>query len=296
MNTATRCISCFVRQAVEAVYFCTDNESERADIMCSLLSDLAEINWKRSPADVAQRLHRLVRKKTGNPDPYCSLKKRMNALALELLPEFLEKARRAKDLETAITRLALAGNLIDAGAKTNLSEKEIRGALARACGEPVVGSAKALFEEANRAKSILFLADNSGEIIFDRALIEALPTGKITLGVRGFPVLNDATMEDARAAGLCGIVPVIPNGSDAPGTLLEDCSPEFRTAFETSDLIIAKGQGNYESLHATKHHIFSLLRVQVDRVAADIGAPVGQMVIYERNRPARPGLQSKGKQ
>ena len=284
INTAVDCIPCFVRQASEAVNFCISDEVKRADIMCDLLAELSKQDWLTSPAVVARNLHRHIRQKTGSPDPYHSLKRRMNAIAIEMLPEFRKDIRLEEDPRTAITRLALAGNLIDAGAKTGLAEMDIRSALCRACREPVHGSAEDLFNEAGKAAKIFFLADNSGEIVFDRALIEALPTSKITLGVRGSPVLNDATMEDAEMAGLSEIIPVISNGSDAPGTILNDCSPQFREVFEASDLIIAKGQGNYESLHAINKHIFFLLRVKCARVATDIGAPIGEMVIHERNR------------
>ncbi|MFO7534113.1 MAG: ARMT1-like domain-containing protein [Kiritimatiellia bacterium] len=283
MKTALDCIPCFVRQASEAVGYCVPDEHHREHIMRCLLSEIAGEEWHASPAEVAQRLHRLIRRETGNPDPYRPLKDRMNRLALEMFPAFRQQALSEEDPQMAIARMALAGNLIDAGAKTGLTEKDVRTALCRACREPVDGSARNLFQAAERARQILFLADNAGELVFDRALIEALPREKMVVAVRGSPVINDATMEDAETAGLPEIVPVISNGSDAPGTVVEDCSDRFRQLFETSDLIIAKGQGNFETLSATPKHIFFLLRVKCPRVAADIGAPVGSMVICERN-------------
>jgi uncharacterized protein with ATP-grasp and redox domains len=283
MNTALDCIPCFVRQAAEAVAFCVPDEARRAPIMRRLLAEIAGANWHASPAEVAQHLHRSIRRETGDPDPYRSLKTRMNGLALEMFPAFRQQALSEEDPQMAIVRMALAGNLIDAGAKTGLTEKDVRTALCRACREPVDGSARNLFQAADRAGQILFLADNAGELVFDRALIEALPRGKMVVAVRGSPVINDATMEDAETAGLSEIVRVISNGSDAPGTVVEDCSDRFRALLETSDLIIAKGQGNFETLSATPKHIFFLLRVKCSRVAADIGARVGTMVICERN-------------
>lgn len=184
----------------------------------------------------------------------------------------------------AVVRMAVAGNLIDCGAKCGLSERGVRDALCQAGREPLHGSASDLFAAAERAQRILFLADNAGEIVFDRVLIETLPTTKVTVTVRGSPVLNDATLADAQVAGLTDLTTVIPNGSDAPGTILEDCSEAFRRLYADSDLIIAKGQGNFESLNTTTKHIFFLLRVKCPLVAAQVGAPVGAMVMLERNR------------
>ena len=200
--------------------------------------------------------------------------------AFPCIPCFVrQEVCQEADTPAALTRIALAGNLIDAAAKTGLMEMDVCGALCRACRDRVSGSASALFRAADRAEAILYLTDNAGEIVFDRVLIEALPKTRIRVGVRGSPVINDATMADAETAGLPDIVPVLSNGSDAPGTILEDCSDDFRRAFDASDLIIAKGQGNYESLCATSKHVFFLLRIKCSTVAAHMGAPLDTMVI-----------------
>lgn len=284
MKTAFDCIPCFVRQAAEAVSFCVSDQSRRLEIMRCLLAEIAGANLHATPVEVSQHLHRFIRRETGNPDPYRSLKDRMNRLALDLFPAFHQEAKTDKDPQMALIRMALAGNLIDAGAKTGLlADGDVRSALCKACQDTIRGSPGNVFQAAAKARHILFLADNAGEIVFDRALIEALPKEKVTVGVRGSPVINDATLADAEIAGLPEIVSILSNGSDAPGTLLEDCSDRFRRLFETSDLIIAKGQGNFETLSATPKHIFFLLKVKCPRVAADIGAPEGALVICERN-------------
>jgi uncharacterized protein with ATP-grasp and redox domains len=131
----------------------------------------------------------------------------------------------------------------------------------------------------NQAEKILDLADNAGEIVFDRLLIEQLPTEKVTLVVKGEPVINDATMEDAKVAGLTEIVKVIDNGSDAPGTIMESCSQRFLEHFEDSDLVIAKGQGNYETLSRVDKNIFFILKAKCPVIARDLGCKVGEMII-----------------
>ena len=113
------------------------------------------------------------------------------------------------------------------------------------------------------------------EIVFDRLLIEQLPREKVTLVVRGAPVSNDATMIDAEDTGLTKLLEVIDNGSDAPGTILDDCSHAFRERFDSADLIIAKGQGNYESLSEVEKDIYFLLKAKCPVIARDLGCEVG---------------------
>jgi uncharacterized protein with ATP-grasp and redox domains len=289
MKTALECIPCFVRQATEAVTFCVPDESRRMAILKTILAEIATMDWQGDGPRVAQRIHRRIRSETGNPDPYACLKREMNRLALDLLPSLLQEARLADDPRTATVRLAIAGNLLDAGAKSGLDEASCRAALFRACrGDCLKGGAERLFERAAQARRILYLADNAGEIVFDRALVELLPLERLTVAVRGAPVLNDATLEDAEIAGLTHLVEVLPNGSDAPGTVLDDCSPEFRHRFEECDLLIAKGQGNFESLSETTRPIFFLLQVKCACVAGHLNVPVGATVLYGRNFSGAP--------
>jgi hypothetical protein len=179
-------------------------------------------------------------------------------------------------------RLAIAGNLLDAGSKARLAPEDLPARLTAIWDMPLLGSADELFHAADAARRILYLADNAGEIVLDRLLIGMLPAGKITVAVRGSPVINDATLEDAETAGIPDVAPVIANGSDAPGTLVNECSEEFQEAFDRADLIVSKGQGNYETLANTDKDIFFLLTVKCPRIAAAIGAPEGAMVAKRR--------------
>jgi damage-control phosphatase, subfamily I len=139
-----------------------------------------------------------------------------------------------------------------------------------------------LREAINAADKVLFLCDNAGEIVFDQYLIQDTPCEKFTCAVRGAPVINDALLEDARVAGLTDLVKVISNGSDIPGTVLEACSTEFKKTFFDADVVIAKGQGNFETLsELTSKRIFFLLQVKCLVIARDIGFPVGTFVIRD---------------
>lgn len=278
MKTAIECIPCFVRQAAEAVALCDESSVPKDVILRRILHELADTDWSGSPPEVAQLLHRIIREETSCADPYRSLKERMNQLALASLPACRELIAAAADPQEAVVRIAVAGNLLDAGAKVQIQPEALPEMLAGLWGKPLAGDPAALFRAAASAERILYLADNAGEIIFDRLLIEALPQHKITVVVRERPVLNDALHADAVIAGIVQLVAVIGNGSDAPGTVLEDCTASFREHFERADLIISKGQGNYETLCKVAAPIFFLFTVKCPLVAALIGEPCGTMI------------------
>jgi damage-control phosphatase, subfamily I len=283
MNTAFECIPCFVRQAAEAVALCVPDISRRELLLRRLLGEIASADWNVMPVVIAQRVQRIIRAETGQADPYRVIKDSMNRVALELLPALAEAARRQPDPREAFVRLAVAGNLLDSGAKTGITAEELPKHLQEIWEKPLIGKTADLFRAADAAHRILYLADNAGEIVFDRLLIEALPAEKITVAVRGTPIINDATMEDAKTAGLTKIAAVIVNGSDAPGTILAECSEDFRSCFDRADIIISKGQGNYETLSDTTKEIFFLLTVKCPVIATHIGVPAGNMVICRRN-------------
>jgi len=284
MTTPPDCIPCFLRQALEAARFATDDPALHNRIVLQALGAVAAMDLSQPPPAAIQTIQRLLRQTTGVDDPYRDAKQRFNHFALELLPECVAEVRRARDPFTAAVRFAIAGNVIDLGAKGGLGEAGMHAALRRALGEPMAGDIEAFRRAVAAARQILYLADNAGEIVFDRLLIEQLPTDRVTLVVRGAPTINDATREDAQTAGLPELVEVIDNGSDAPGTILADCSEYFRRRFQAADLIIAKGQGNFESLADTVPGIFFLFKVKCPTVAAQVGRPVGSQVLWRSPR------------
>ena len=275
------CISCFVRQALDAARLATDDEQVHKKVVARVLRMADDLDMSQSPPVIGQQIHRLIRELVGSDDPYYKVKKQFNSLALKLYPDLRKQIISSNDpLETAI-RLAIAGNIIDFGAKSSLTESEVKETIAGSLSdylnpEQIMDFKNAVME----AEDILYLADNAGEIVFDHLLIEQLPIEKITVVVKGSPVINDATIEDANVVGLGRIVEVIDNGSDGPGTILETCSKDFLDRFENADLIIAKGQGNYETLSGIDKDIFFLLKVKCSVIAEDIGYKVGEMILH----------------
>jgi damage-control phosphatase, subfamily I len=281
MQTHLECLPCFVRQAAESLPIATDDPALRENALRRILRSLADLDWKENAPAIAQRLQRIIREETRNADPYRAIKERMNRLAAELLPQCHEFLSKSPDPVEAVVRCAVAGNLLDCGARTRIEPEMLPQLFADLQSRPFSGDAAGLFRAAEKAGRILYLADNAGEIVFDRLLIDALPKEKITVAVRGSAVLNDALLEDACAAGLPDSVLVMGNGSDAPGTILEDCTPEFRAMFEKADLIISKGQGNFETLSQSDAPIFFLFTVKCPLVAKQVGSPIGTMICID---------------
>lgn len=281
MKIFLECMPCFVRQALDSARLATDDEQVHELVVRETLRLAADLDMSQSPPAIGQQIHRQIRKLIGNDDPYYELKQRFNRLAMRMCIELAERVRTSEDrLETAV-RLAIAGNIIDLGVKTSIAESDIERTINDSLTADFDGQQIERFRNAvSRAEKILYLADNAGEIVFDRLLIEQLPYEKITAVVRGKPVINDATLEDANVVGLDQIVEVIDNGSDGPGTILETCSKNFLDRFEKADLIIAKGQGNYETLSGVDKNIFFLLKVKCPIIAKHIGCKVGEMILH----------------
>jgi uncharacterized protein with ATP-grasp and redox domains len=274
------CIPCFVRQALDSARLATDDEQIHEKVVREVLRLAVDLDMSQSPPAIGQKIHQLIRKLIDNTDPYRELKQRFNRLALRLCAELEERVRISEDpLQTAI-RLAIAGNIIDFGVKTSIKESDIEGIVKDCLTADFDNQQMEGFRNAvGGAEKILYLADNAGEIVFDRLLIEQLPAEKVTVAVKGVPVINDATIEDAEFAGLTEMVEVIDNGSDVPGTILETCSRTFQARFEDADLIVAKGQGNYETLSDADKNIFFILKAKCPVIARDLGCEVGEMIL-----------------
>lgn len=278
MKTYFECIPCLLRQTLEAVRLTTDDVAIHEQVLRKILRSASKMNLRESPPLMAQRIHRLIRQMTGNNDPYRDIKNHFNYFALELYPELKEGIEWSREpLDTAI-RLAIAGNIIDSGVNHYIDETQVHNAIEHALTAPLAGDPEEFREAVSEAKDILYLADNAGEILFDRLLIEQMPLKKVTLAVKGSPVINDACLVDAQATGLTDLVEVIDNGSDAPGTILAECSEGFKRRFENADLIIAKGQGNYETLSDVKKNIFFVLKAKCPVIAKHIGCELGSLI------------------
>jgi uncharacterized protein with ATP-grasp and redox domains len=244
-----------------------------------LLHWIAQMDLMQPPPVLGQRIHRRLREISGVADPYLAEKRRLNRMAMEVVSQLKMDVQAAQDPLAMAVRLAIAGNVIDLGASAGITREDVRRSVDQAQAEPVTGDQDGFRQAVDGARRILYLTDNAGEIVFDRLLIEALSPERVTVAVRGAPVINDATVTDAHAAGIHEICPVIDNGSDAPGTILDDCSRTFRQRFSEADLILAKGQGNFETLSEAPYPIFFLFKVKCPVIGDHAGLPVGTHVL-----------------
>lgn len=288
------CLPCFLRQTLKAVRMVSDNAALHERVLRQVLRAMSEMNFGGSPALMGRRIHRFIREAVGDRDPYRAIKKASNQFALRLVAQLRERIERSTDPFATAVRLAIVGNVLDFGVFHDASFED----MARRVEEEItlaqngVLEIDRLREAVNRAAEILLIGDNAGEIVFDRLLIEQIPVERVTYAVRGQPIINDATREDAEATGLADLVPIIDNGADAPGTILELCSASFRARFEEADLVIAKGQGNYETLNDCGREVFFLLKAKCPIVTHDLGCEAGAAVVRRSPVSAACGSES----
>ncbi|MDH4163045.1 MAG: ARMT1-like domain-containing protein [Nitrospirota bacterium] len=283
MRTELECLPCFFRQVSRTLSYAAVDPDLGKSISREASRIVETASLDQAPARISTLLHRLMRERTGM-DPYREVKETYNGIALELLPVVRMRASGAGeggDRLAGAVRAAIAGNIIDFGIYETIDlERSLRDSFEL----PLATTDYDLFARAvDRAERILYLCDNAGEIVFDRVLIEELRgRGKeVTAVVKGTPVINDATMDDARATGLADSAGrVIDNGNDGIGTLLEQCSPEFLEAYHDADLIVSKGQANFETLVPEQdERTFYLFKVKCPVVAAALGRPDGDIVL-----------------
>jgi damage-control phosphatase, subfamily I len=279
MKTELECLPCFFGQITRALSHAGVNGDRGRRIRSMAEKVIESASLDEVPARITTRIHRVLRDATG-VDPYQQVKETFNRSALDRLPALRGMAAGAADHLEGGVRIAIAGNVIDFGIYDSV---DIDRSLEESFRLPLPETDLREFTRAVlRARSVLYLCDNAGEIVFDRVLIELLrDRGKdVIAAVKGSPVINDATLDDARAAGLPECATVIDNGNDGIGTLLEACSPQFMDAYRSADLIISKGQANYETL-VQEHdkRIFFLFKVKCPVVAAFLKRRDGDIVL-----------------
>ena len=275
------CIPCFLRQALEAARMATDDEDTHLRVLNSVAGVIPKLPLNVTPPEIAQQVYRIVADITGNRDPCYEAKQQANQLALSLYPHFKDAIASSDDPLLVACKLAIAGNSIDLAPQSNYGDPVsiAESALVSPLGIDDYEEFKRSIESSSR---ILYLGDNAGEIVFDRMLVEELrriTDAEIDFVVRERPIINDATMHDALSVGMDKVARVISSGSDAPATVLSQCSPQMLELYHSADVIIAKGQGNYESLSEERENIFFLLKAKCVVVARLLGVNIGDTIL-----------------
>jgi uncharacterized protein with ATP-grasp and redox domains len=278
MRVQLDCFPCFLRQSLIALRLGTRDKALQEVILKSVLEDIRSADTSRPPAFTTTFIHRRIRQMLGN-DPFGEIKSEYNQVALKLYPSLKAAVEESPDPLRTAARLATAGNVIDFGIFTSI---DIEGTIRRALDGQLAVDDYGLFMDAvSTSDEILYLTDNAGEIVFDRLLIEVLVSSgkKVKAVVKGSPVINDCTLADAEESRLTDICEVIDNGSEAVGTMLDWVSPSFRQTFKDAQLIISKGQGNFETLTGSEKKIFFLFQSKCDVVSKELGLSIGSMLL-----------------
>lgn len=253
------------------------------DVQRQAETALAEIwDGEASPPAISAPLYRQTAELCGEPDPYLAMKVAYTREALKLLPGVSLMVKSAEDPLEAAVRVAIAGNLIDFGTGSDPGRICLESTVEEFLVRPFfISDLEELRESAAAAHRILVVGDNAGENVFDRPLLDILAGCDLTYAARGAPVINDATVDDARLAGIHLHARLVSTGSDIPGVVPEECSREFRSILDSADVVVAKGQGNFETLTelAPQGRIFMLFAVKCPVAARQVDGEVGDMVV-----------------
>ncbi len=284
MKTYLDCMPCFFRQALGAARMASNDENIHRRVLNSVASLIPELPLDVTPPEIAQQVYHLVANITGNNDPYYKAKRDDNQLALSLYSYLKEAIASSGDPLLTACKLAVAGNSIDMGPQSDYGD--LNSIVQSALVSPLsIDDYEEFKRDIEKSLHILYLGDNAGEIVFDRILIEELRQIKdfdIYFVVREGPIINDATLDDAISVGIDRVAKVISSGSDAPATILSWCSPQLQELYHSADIIIAKGQGNYESLSEESGNIFFFLKAKCPIAAELLGVKIGDFILKKQ--------------
>jgi hypothetical protein len=273
VKTALECLPCYLRQALQVARISTDDITLQLRSLRQVAILTTRMDMEKTPPENSVSVYQTIADISGCADPYLEIKKQSNEQALAVLSEFTELVENSKDSLEMAFRLAIGGNIIDYGAMHSF---DVDAAMERCLqkGYVIDNSLELLRQLRSFAAGakILYLADNSGEIVYDSLVVaELFRMGlDVTVVVKSGAIINDALVADALACGMDRHARILENGTTCPGTPLGDCSDELLRAFQGADLIISKGQGNFETLSEVKAEIFFLLTVKCSVVGAHL--------------------------
>jgi uncharacterized protein with ATP-grasp and redox domains len=280
MKSTPTCVPCYLKQALSAAREVTDHPEEQRRVLNEVALVLPQLSLDDTPAHNSTYVLWRAQEVLGCSDPFLSKKRDYNELALGLYPEIRSMVAAFSEPLTTAVRVAAAGNVMDLGILSG-GEVDVVGVLNQVVRQGfAVDHCAVLEERIAPTTQLLYLLDNAGETVFDRVLIEELAArgAEVTAVAKGQAILNDATMEDAELAGLDQVCHVVSNGSPMIGTELDTCSEEFRDLFLAADLVVSKGQANFETLNEVSSPILFVLKAKCPEVARELGVDLGDVV------------------
>jgi uncharacterized protein with ATP-grasp and redox domains len=284
MKMTSECFPCFFKLANRLMTHIKLPENKKITIMKDISKFLSEIKkYNNSPAYYSTFMYNIIYKKAKIKDPYKKLKQDYNSKVLKIYPILQKIVKNSSDPIYTSLKLSAIGNTIDYGVETSLDFslhiKEIENL------KFIKDDYKKFIKLLNNSNKIMLLADNAGEIIFDKLLIETINSYyknlKIIIAVRDKPVINDVTIKDIKNIKFPQNAQIISNGSQMVGTFLNDCSKIFLSHFNSSDIIISKGQANFESLNnLNRKNIFFLFKSKCEVVSKYLNVPINSFVFF----------------
>lgn len=278
MKTEFACIPCAINSYFRICETGVVEDEARESLLRKLLSLLSESSYEMSPPAIGQKIHRLIRQELNNTDPYKAIKEKFNTQMLDLVPELEKRVLDSEDHFNAAMRMAIAGNVIDFGAKY---QYDILEAIDQVMlSDLALDDSEKLREAIHNAQSLMYIGDNCGEIVMDKLFLQQIDVPKKYFVVRGTPIINDVTSVDAAYVKMEEVATIVTTGDDSPGAVWESTSEEFRTLFDQADVVISKGQGNLEGLLEIRHkNIYFLLVTKCELIADKLGTEKGVYVV-----------------
>lgn len=276
MKIELDCLPCFLNQILRASRMVTNDRGTQEKILRDAINLISKYESYRYAPEVGRAMHFLVKESTGIKDPYQNLKQKHLKMALEYYPDLKRCLFQKSDRLYWVLKIAAVGNVFDAALNSEIKDSDyLKEELSKDFKICDIERFRMLLKS---AKTMLIIGDNAGETVFDKVLIEEMPDLEITYAVRSNPIINDATIEDARQAGLNQQVRLISTGCDAPGVIPNECNHEFLKVYTEADIVISKGQGNYETLSEEKREIFFLLKAKCPVIANRLRVSPGDYV------------------
>ncbi len=281
MRLHDKCLPCVVNQVIKVANITGITKKE--ELLREVFTYLSKMNFDETTPEIIGEIFDMIKKHTKNPDPYKETRNYYNTLFMELLPEFERKIDQAENLFMLAVRYAIVGNIIDFNPIHNTLLEDVYDCFDKMEQlEFAIDDSSALMKDISNAGTLIYLGDNCGEICMDKLLLKKIrelnPNVKLLFGVRGKPVVNDSISEDAYFVGIDEYALIIDNGDGSLGTVLNRTSSAFKEVYNKADVVIAKGQANYECLSEEDKNIYFLLMTKCDVIAKDIGVEEKKMI------------------
>ncbi|MBM7558652.1 damage-control phosphatase ARMT1 family protein [Marinitoga litoralis] len=283
------CIGCIIDQIKNIINknFKEYDEKQKFEIMREVSSEMLKYSsYGKKPIEMARIIYDKLGEYTGHTDYFKEEKKQSNETFLEVFDEMYKFLKNSNNPLKDAAKLSALGNVIDYGVKNSFGELEWELENILKMKKFTIDSFDSFINYLEDAKILLYIHDNAGEIVLDKLFIklikEKYPSLHVVSAVRDIPIINDVTLEDAKEIGLEEVSDeVISSGSKIPGTLLSDVNQEFMIAYKQADIIISKGQGNYEGLSNEDEKIFFVMMAKCPVVSRELGVNVGDLIFQE---------------